>query len=157
MLSTEQQTTLVTALLASTDLVLAPLVAARDDYSIAAWLNTLSTTDAWMERATSTTLVDGMDFTKFDTLTAGKRDAWALFLAYAPYDMGRIKFRKAILDVWGAVDSIPVLQSVIRKATNVELIFGGTSKTTNTVTAIDLNTEGPVSQNDVSQAFLAQG
>ncbi len=154
MLTTAQQTTLVNALLASQDSVLAPLVVARDNVLIAEFLNSPSATDAWGERVDTTTLVDAMDFTKFDTLTAGKRDAWALFLQYAPFDFGRNKFRKAIVDIWGTTDSVPILQSCTRKATNGELIFGGTSKNTNTVAALDLVFDGNISDYDVSIAFL---
>ena len=154
MLTTQQQTTLVNALLASTNTTLAPLVLARDNVLIADYLNQLSTTDAWGESVGNDILFDAMDFTKFDTLTAGKRDAWALFLQYAPFDFGRNRFRKAVADIWGNTDSVPILELCRRKATNGELIFGGTTKITNTVSGLDLNFEGNISVDDVSIAFL---
>jgi len=155
MLTSAQQTTLVNALKASTDPVLAPLVVARDNVLIADWLNLLSDTDAWNEAMTANALFEAMDVTKFDTVAAGKRDAWRLFLDFAPHDFGKPAIRKVIEDVWGTADGVAVLQKCTRKATNGEVILGGSVETRNTVSATDLNAEGPFSVDDISLAFNA--
>jgi len=153
MLTSAQETTLVTALKASNDPVLAPLVVARDNVLIAQWLNTLSNTTAWNESMSARDLFEAMDVTKFDTVSAGKRDAWRLFLDFAPHDFGKPAIRKVIEDVWGTADGVAVLTACTRKATNGEVILGGTVETRNTVSATDLNKEGPFSVDDVSIAF----
>jgi len=161
MLTPAQETTLIAALKASNDSVLAPLVTARDNVLIANWLNASGTTDAWHESCGSHDLFDSMDITKFDNLTAGKRDAWRLFLDYAPQDMRLNARRKAVVDVWATSTSKPgddapaVLAKCLRKATNGEAIMGGTSATTDTVTASKLNYIGQISDYDVSKAFNA--
>jgi hypothetical protein len=153
MLTPAQETDLVNALKASTDPVLAPLVVARDNVLISEWLNTLSNTSAWNEAMTANALFEAMDVTKFDTVAAGKRDAWRLFLDFAPHDFGKPAIRKVIEDVWGTADGVAVLQACTRKATNGEVMLGGSVETRNTVSATDLNKEGPFSVNDVSVAF----
>jgi hypothetical protein len=153
MLTTAQETTLITALKASTDPVLAPLVVARDNVLIADWLNKLSTTNAWNEAMTANALFEVMDVTKYDTVAAGKRDAWRLFLDFAPHDFGKASIRRVIEDVWGTTDGVSILQACTRKATNGEVILGGTVEVRNTVSATDLNAEGPFSVDDVSKAF----
>jgi hypothetical protein len=153
MLTTAQQTTLITALKASTDPVLAPLVVVRDNVLIADWLNALSNTNAWNESMDSNALFEAMDITKFDSVLPGKRDAWRLFLEYAPHDFGKPAIRKVIEDVWGTADGVAVLTACTRKATNGEVILGGSLETRNTVSALDLNKEGPFSVDDVSIAF----
>jgi hypothetical protein len=153
MLTLAQETTLVAALKASTDQTLAPLVTARDNVLIADWLNTLSTTTAWNEAMSARDLFEAMDVTKFDSVVAGKRESWRLFLDFAPHDFGKPVIRKVIEDVWGTTDGVAILQACTRKATNGELMLGGSTETRNTVSALDLNKEGPFSINDVSVAF----
>lgn len=161
MLTINQATTLVTALKASVDVVLAPLVIARDNVLIANWLNELSVVDAWHESCNAKELFQAMEVTKFDNLTAGKRDSWRVMLDFAPHDMRLNANRKAIVDVWAATagkpgdDAPAVLTKCLRKATNGENILGGTNATTDTVTALKLNYIGSISDMDVSLAFNA--
>jgi len=153
MLTLAQETTLVNALKASTDQTLVPLVAARDNVLIADWLNTLSTTTVWNEAMSARDLFEAMDVTKFDSVLAGKRESWRLFLDFAPHDFGKPAIRKVIEDVWGTTDGVAILQACTRKDPNGELMLGGSTETRNTVSALDLNKEGPFSVNDVSIAF----
>lgn len=152
-LTTAQQTTLVTALKASNDPVLAPLVTARDNVLIADWLNTASANDAWHEGLIARSLFQASDVTKFDGLTGGKRDAWRLMLDFGPHDMRINANRKAVADVWGATDAPAVLTKCLRKATNGEFILGGTTRTTSTISGLDLNFVGRISDTDVAIAF----
>lgn len=148
-----QLATLAAGLRASTVPSVVAQVAARDDGLLTQWCNAPSTTDAWNEVTTASILVDAMDFTKYDTLAQGKRDAWELFLHYAPYDFGKAKNRRVIEDVWGVTDGVAVLTAALRKANNCELILGGTSQTRNTVTGLNLNVERVFQQEDISTAL----
>lgn len=153
MLTDAQKATLATYLRASVNPTLAPLVTARNDVGIAAWLNTATATDAWQPSVTRAMHFEATDVAKYDNLTAGKRDAWRLMQDNAPLDLSRNKLRKATLDVWGVTDSVSVLQAFVRKATNGELVFGGNDDTTNTVTAKKLDVPGTISQPEVSDAL----
>ncbi len=152
-LTTAQETTLAAAIKANPDC--AAWLPTRVDSEIAAYYNANSTTDAWVSSMNGGSLFEATDVTKFDGLTAGKRDAWRLMLDFAPIDATRQKQRKAVQDVWGNADSVAVLQSCTRKATKAEAVLGGNSATTNTVTALKLNWEGILSVDDVSRALNA--
>ncbi len=123
--------------------------------SLMAWVNGVSTTDAWLYAATRTQLFEATNITKFDALTAGKRDAWRLMLDNAPIDFGRNPMRNAVVDAWGNTDSVTVLQALTEKATRAQAAIGGTSKTTNTVTALDRTYTGTVSQVDTTRLIFA--
>lgn len=153
MLTTAQETTLAAALKAETDQSVIDALRARNDMALADWCNAASTTDAWNQSMTGMLLFEASDITKFDGLPAGKREAWRMMLDFAPVDMTRQKNRKAVQDVWGSTDSVAVLQSCTRKATRAEAYLGGTSRTTNTVTALALAWTGTLSHSDVSYAL----
>lgn len=125
----------------------------RNDGFLRDWLNSSSNTTAWAESVNAKTLFESMDISKFDGLTAGKREAWRMMLDFAPLDFGVVKNRRAITDQWGNVDSIPILKAVTRFATNFEAAIGGNDATTNTVTAKKLTLTGPISLDDVSNAL----
>lgn len=153
MLTETQLQTLATAIRASIDPVVVAALEIRDDVSLTAWCDAESTQSAWSASVTGSALFELTDVTKFDSLTAGKRDAWRLMLTYAPVDFSRQKNRKAVQDVWGNTDSVAVLNGVTRKATNAEHALGGVDATTNTVTAWKLNYSGSVSLTEVSTAL----
>jgi len=153
MLTTTQLTALKAAINAETD---PTFVAHRDignTEQMAVWLNGAGTTDAWLPAATRAQLFEATDVAKFDGLSAGKRDAWRLMMDNAPIDFGRNANRKAVLDIWGATDSVAVLQALREKATRAQEILGGTSKTTNTVTGLDRAYAGTLSYTDVIAAL----
>lgn len=152
-LTNNQAQALATALRASSDPVVVAALAIRDDVSLTNWCNSATATLAWHEECGARDLFEATDVTKFDNLTAGKRAAWDLLLRFAPLDFGKAANRKAALDVWGASDSVSVLQSCRRAATNAELIFGGTDQTTNIVAAKKLTRPGSVAIFDVSDAL----
>lgn len=126
-----------------------------DDVWVTQWVNTETLTDAWHNGCAKRELFEATDVSKFDNLTAGKRDAWKLMLDNAPADMTRANMRKAVIDVWGVTDSKAVLQSCLKKATRGELYLGGTTAVTNTntVVALKLNYQGAISLNEVSAAL----
>lgn len=155
MLTDAQKATLAAALRAETNEAVVAAMAVRNDTYLAQWCNALSNIDAWNHSMQNADLFDATDITKFDGLTAGKRDAWRLMLDHAPVDAGRTKIRKAIQDVWGNTDSIPVLQACFVKATNAQIYLGGSNATTNKVTAFKRNFTGTVSTDEVSMALNA--
>jgi len=126
----------------------------RNDTLIAEWYNSPSTIDAWNDNMDDRSIFEATDVTKYDGISAGKRDAQARIERYAPIDFRRTAMRKALQDIWGNADSIPVLQACVRKALNCEIALNdSTTATTNTVTALKLSWTGTVSVTDVSEAL----
>jgi hypothetical protein len=152
-LTTTQETTLANALKAETKADVVDAMAIRNDVALTNWCNAASTSDAWNNSMSGSDLFQASDVTKFDGLTAGKRDAWRMMLDFAPIDCAKNANRKALQDVWGNTDSVAVLQSCTRKATNAEKYLGGTSATTNTVAALKLDFVGQLAIYDVSMAL----
>jgi hypothetical protein len=153
MLTSEQMATLAAHIRANTTAAIVEALAIRNDNFLTQAYNTLTATDAWVSSVSGAELFELTDVTKFDGLTAGKRDAWRLMLDFAPINATRNANRKAIVDVWGNTDSVAVLQGCRRKATLAELTLGGNSATTNTVSALKLNWEGQVGVIDVATAL----
>lgn len=154
-LTEAQKQVLAVGLLAETDPVLVGWRNVRNDVFLYEWVNTETLTDAWHNGCAKRELFEATDVSKFDNLTAGKRDAWKLMLDNAPADMTRANMRKAVIDVWGVTDSKAVLQSCLKKATRGELYLGGTTPVTNTntVVALKLNFQGSISIQEVSDAM----
>lgn len=155
-LTSQQITALRTAIHAETD----PSVvqwrnpATRDDGSLRTWLNQPSATLAWGENVASKALDEGADYSTFDSIAAGKRDAWAIFLQYGPRDMSKNKNRKVVTDVWGNATggstAEAILQAATLLATHAEAYLGGNSGSTGTVTAIKRNWVGVVTLDEVA-------
>jgi hypothetical protein len=113
---------------------------------------------AWASFADRKTIDEAADYSTFDGIVAGKRDAWRLFIEGAPRDFSRQKNRKLVTDVWGnATDGSvaeAVLQAATRNITRAEKLLGGsTSATTGTVSALRLTWEGPLGAGDVVDAL----
>jgi hypothetical protein len=149
----DQLTTLKAGLQASTVPAVIAAVSAGDTATLEAWCNTATATKAWNPAASGIDLYEEMDITKFDNISAGKRDAYRLMMDFAPVDFGRAKARKALQDIWGNTDSIALLQAMQRFATNGELLMGATDATTNTVTAKKLSFTGSISYSDIGLAL----
>lgn len=154
-LTPAQLTTLKAAILAETNNTFVGYRNNGQTDRMAGWLNQSGSTDAWMDAAERRTIFEAIDLTKFDALTAGKRDSWRLLMDNAPIDFGRNKMRQAVVDVWGATDSVPVLQGLLEKATRAQALLGGTTKTTNTVAGLDRAFMGFLSGADISAALSA--
>lgn len=150
MMTETKKQALAAALRAETDAGVVAMMAIRNDVGLAEWCNAASAVDAWQPAMTNRLLFEAGDVTKFDGLSAGKRDSWKLLLEFAPIDFARNKMRKAVTDIWGNTDSVAVLQACTRKATNAENYLGGNSATENTVTAIKLNWTGTLSHSEIS-------
>jgi hypothetical protein len=151
-LTTAQKTLLATGLKAETDAGVVAAMAIRNDVFLSSWCNAKGSTDVW-NTMTGTDLFQQTDVTKFDNITQGKRDSWRLMLDFSPVDFGLGPMRKAVVDVWGNVDSVTVLQGCRRKGTHGEVYIGGSVVTTNTVSATKLDFVGSISITEMSQAL----
>ena len=159
-LTNAQIQTLKAAILAQT----APeFVALRDSGAtgaMAEWYNVAinPVQKAWITAQPPQDSDDAPDYSTFDSIYAGKRESWGFFLEY-PRDFTRNKVRKWVTDVWGnataSSNAEAILQAATRNATRGEIVFGGTTKTTGTVSALELNRAGPLSNEDVVLAVNA--
>jgi len=151
MLTNTQIQTLATALRTETNPTVVAAMEIRNDVGLAEWCNAASVVDVWQPVMSNRLLFEAGDVTKFDGLSAGKRDSWKLLLEFAPIDFARNKMRKAVTDIWGNTDSVAVLQACTRKATNAENYLGGNSATENTVTALKLKWTGTTSYSEIGE------
>lgn len=161
-LTQTQAATLKAAILAETAPSFVEARTRGDDGFLAAFFNAPAspTLLAWRTAATARDLDEGADYSAFDSVQAGKRDAWALFLMYGPRDLTRQKARKVITDVWGNATAGSVAEAILqagsRAATRGEKALGGNSPaTTGTVTALRLTFEGSITSQDIVQAKSA--
>lgn len=145
-----QMQALKAALLAETNVEAAEAMRIRNDVFLTEWCNAPSAVSVWNYEMGQRDLFEATDVTKFDGLTAGKRDAWKLLLGNAPIDMSRNKMRKAVIDIWGNVDSKAVLAACLKPATNLQAYIGGTSVTENTITGVKLNCTETIDINQLS-------
>lgn len=154
-LTNAQRTAIRNGINAETDpsIVAARTPATRDDSILTAWCNGLSATDAWISSCDAKTLFEAMNITQFDALTAGKRATWDIMMRNAPLDFRRNKLRNAVVDVWGNADSVAVLTALREKATRAEFYIGGTTRTTNTVAALDRDFVGQLTMLEIGQAM----
>ncbi|MFO1404655.1 MAG: hypothetical protein U1E96_08740 [Azonexus sp.] len=152
-----QRVTFAAAVAAETDAGLVACRSVRNDVCIQAFYNTATTTKAWRESMPAKDVFEAMNITNFDAVTAGKRDAWRLLLDFAPLDFSRSKIRKAVSDVWAvAADRDALLNAATENASRFELVFGGTSATEGSVTALKRSVLGPVSLDEVSMSLNGQ-
>lgn len=151
-LTPQQQATVCTAVKADPAANAARLIG--DSSALLTWLNAprVPAVLAWRSSVSAQELDEAANYTGFDALAGGKRDAWAIFLMYGPRDMGRNKNRNLITDVWGNATAGSVAESVLlastAQATNTQVALGGTIKTTGTVTATDYAVDAPATSND---------
>lgn len=147
-------TALAAHIRANTSPTVTAALSIRNDVAVTDYYNSTSTTDAWAENVEARTIFEATDVTKYDGLTAGKRASQDRLERYAPIDFRRSANRKALVDIWGNTDSIPVLQGMTRKASYGELAIGTPTDTaTNTVTAKKLDWVGMISIDDISNAL----
>jgi hypothetical protein len=80
-----------------------------------------------------------------------------LFIGQPSRDFNRNKVRKWITDIWGnataASNAEAILLAGTEKASRAEVVFGGATKTTGTVAALDRAWIGDVQITDVNQAM----
>jgi len=141
---------------ANTDPAVQAALAIRNDDAIRDHYNALTSSDAWDETVSRRDLFEAMNITQFDALSAGKRDAWRLLMEQTgqeQQDFGRAKLRAAVRDVWSAAQADAILSACIRKATRAEMVFGGATEASGSVSALDLDVEIVLTSADVSGAL----
>lgn len=122
---------------------------AGDVGQVLAWLNGAKSpaTPAWFTAAPVSAVEEAPTYTTYDSLAAGKRDSWVMFLRN-PRDFTKARIRNWVVDVWGTAavgsNAEAVLLSATYSATNAQAAIGGTSRTTGTVTALNLAYTGLV-------------
>ena len=147
MLTTAQRSTLLAAIKA--DATAGPIRAAGNVPGLLAWCNAAKSPAvlAWAVAVQPQTSDEAATYTAYDSIVAGKRDSWALFLGF-PRDFSRNKVRAWIVDVWGSATAGSIAESILNagteNASNAQVVLGGTSKTTGTVTATDRTFPGLV-------------
>lgn len=117
--------------------------AAGDSITVLAWLNAAKSPAqlAWRVDLQPQEIDEAATYTTFDSLTAGKRDEWNIHLKYQR-NYSKTKNRNVVTDVWGAATAGSVAEAVLQagtySATNAQAAVGGTTRTTGTVSALDL-------------------
>ena len=115
--------------------------------------NASPVTKAWKISVPQEDADDAPDYSTFDAIVAGKRDSWGFFLARSR-DFTRNKVRKWITDIWGNAttnsNAEAILQAGTVNATRAEVVIGGTTRTTGTVSGLERTMVGELSQQDVS-------
>ena len=151
-LTLAQLATLKTAIIA--DPVAGPMRAAGDSFSLGVWCNGPSTTLAWQTAVIPQVSDEAATYTLFDSIIAGKRDSWGLFLGFSR-DFTKAKIRNWVVDVWGsalaASVSEAILQAATAFATNAQAVFGGTLRTTGTVAAINRVYSEQITQDELNR------
>lgn len=116
---------------------------AGDTVALMAWLNGARTpaVAAWYTAAPGALIEQAPSYTTYDSVVAGKRDSWVMFLRN-DRDFTRAKTRNWVVDVWGAAIAASNAEAVLLagtfNATNTQHSLGGTTRTTGTVSALDL-------------------
>lgn len=151
-LSPAQLATLKAAIIA--DPVAGPIRAAGDTPTLLAWCNAKVGSAAWRIAVPPQEADEAAVYTAFDTVLAGKRDSWQHnFLRYTR-DFTKNKIRNWIVDVWGPAIAASVAEGVLQAgtelATNAQMVFGGTSPSTGTVTALKRTFDGQITQAEVN-------
>lgn len=155
-----QLATLKAAILAETDPV---FVVARTNGQtplMTEWFNIEASPSvkAWRTSVLPEESDEATPWTAFDVLSAGKRESWSIAFMRFARNYSRGSVRKWITDVWGnaAADSNAalILLAGQRNITRAEAVLGGSNQaSTNTVSAIKLAWEGPITDQDIGAAL----
>lgn len=151
MLNSTQRNTLLTAIKADSAANQARL--AGDTITLLAWCNGSAGSLAWRTNVQPQESDEAANYSSYDTLSAGKRDSWSIFLGFAR-NFGRNKVRAWVTDVWGNATATSVAESILQAgteaATRAQVALGGTTKSTGTVSALDRGFTGQVDQDDAN-------
>jgi len=133
----------------------AALVTQQDYSAIADALNLASSGPAvngWMTSVGAQVIDEASNWTAFDTMSAGKRDSWKMFFAFSR-DFSRGKVRSWVTDIWGAAtagsNAESILLATVEPATVAEVVVGGATRATGTVSALDRKWIGRISVYDI--------
>ena len=153
-LTNSQRNTLRAHILATPALAAKAQGPGTDYTGLANDLNAATAHLAWLPAAPVDVVDDAPSYTDFDSLTAGKRDSWALFLRTAR-NFTRNKVRSWVTDVWGAAivnsNAEKILQAGTTFATAAQVVIGGTTRTTGAVSALDRTWVDQVTVQDLNE------
>jgi len=76
------------------------LFVAGDMPTLTAYVNALTETDAWRHSVPAADMVAALRFATYDSLVAGKRDAFRLMLEYGPVDATKAAIRNGLGDMF---------------------------------------------------------
>lgn len=155
MTQTEFLQALKTAITTDTDAGVIAALVIRNDIGIAEIYNqpTNPAVAAWRTNVGPGEVDDNTNWTTFDSLSAGKRDSWQMFLA-RNRDFTRAKVRSWIVDIWGTGAAAEALMNLgIETATYGQNRLGGTVENIGTISALDRNYVGKFSHDMVSAAL----
>ena len=157
-LTTAQLDQLKADIFAQTDptIVTARAPATRDDRVIQAFYNTAASPVqmAWRVAVPKFDLFDALNLTQYDSIVAGKRDAFRMLLDFAPIDFGIAARRKAIGDIFSGQQLTDMATACTEAALRGELLWGSTTPSAvGGVTAIKRNRPGALTLDEVSAAM----
>lgn len=158
-LTTQQETTLATAIKNSSDPIVQAAYAIRDDVTLHNWANSNSTFYVWKTRVTQDEIMqNGFDWVQVDNLSVGKARIWEwLFLNQdRSINPSKANVRAGIAECWKGTAAFLAVQAVVlghckRFASNVERLF--TTGTGSEATPGDLTYVGPVGLTELSVAL----
>jgi len=159
-----QLATLKAAILAETDPVFVTARTNGQTPLMTAWFNAAKApaVKAWRKNVRPEDSDEATPWANFDNITqAGKRDSYLhAFMRYArDYTKGEV--RKWITDVWGNATAGSNAETILlaagqRNITRAEAVLGGsTVATTNAVSALKLDWEGPLTDSEIGAALEA--
>lgn len=110
------------------------ILQAGDTFSLLAWLNQPTATDAWKPAVTGNDLFGKLSIATYDNLTAGKRDAFNLLLNRQTVDATLAPIRNGLADIFAVTGAYTdaaqlgkMLAACIEKATKAQSLLGGTT------------------------------
>jgi len=145
--------TIIAALRTSVDQTVKQALLDYDHKALAKWCNDATSTKAWTVSVSKRDMFEAMNISTYDAVSAGKKESWQLMLSMAPLDFSRGGMRKGVLDIFVAADANAMLASFTENASQLEVLIGGSSTTTGTVTALKRGFVGVVEVSDLKQVF----
>lgn len=148
MLSPTEISTLRAAIIASTVPVVVAARTAHDSQALADYYSADASpaVPAWSTNVDSQTMFGALNIANYDSVLAGKRDAFRLMMEFAPVDATKNQIRKGIVDIFVAADAAAMLNAMTVNANNLEVVFGGNSPASGGVTALKRNYVGDIDE-----------
>ena len=156
-LTNSQINTLRTFVQGSANAAIIAARAAGATVDLAALLNATAAPEvkSWGPEVPASVIDAAANYNGYDALVQGKRDAWSVFLLYAPRDMGKNKNRNLVTDVWGDATASSKAESILlaclESASLAESTIGGNTRTTGTVSGLSRNFVGRVTQDEAQR------
>lgn len=143
------------------DILVNPAVAAYvtsgQDNAIKDWYNADSTTLAWKTSFSADDLFDNTLVTEYIARSGAERQAYDMLLSRGAFNPEKVSIRRGISDIFSGISNSTsrgtILTAMTEFATRAEVLFGGNSATTDTVTALKRNWSGKLTDSDIAVAL----